>query len=956
MFLSLLWVVTSVADAPTFVFAPKRGRTDDAAISAAAEFYAAAGQMNVRARGGALDVWDFRRRLFLRSMHMAHRPNVVTFSPDGQIVAGASDTEVWIFDRAGPLRKRVGDLRVGDRFAVSTSGAKIAWVEQAEGEKSGTLVVALVMDAKERKRVSLSAAGTPHLITFSMDERFVAVAFAAAEGPTRLDVFDLSSGNPTPRVSNKCSSVPASDPIAPLCSLAGAPLPRRMLVDGMQYENCRPHGARWITCVANNQTLVWDRVLGAGSERFTAAVTEAPAVSFNDEGDVLLAVASPRSARLWNVSELRESFAAANFADLQRNRLRDPLRLYPFVGGRFALMLDGFAQSIVDVQKATASFTKTQPQSRPFRKLCMHEDGVHVLAAEWKNGDRFATTLWSYGKEEPAEVTLENGFYKDAHQPCDELWRALSKQSHPELAPKSRLVSAVCVDDRDFCLKPMSGAPLVFVGHTAPVITHSLSKDGRRLLTTSHDATSKLWDVPSQRLLATFVADTLGAWIAYTPEGDYVSEGSADRFMSVRDGERVRPLAELEGARQRPDLVLARIGSRNTALVDAYRLAHERRAMRPMTEAQPTLGRWPDVLTKNASSALTVESPVPLVAVHVRINGISVRRAVKNTTSATVELQLLPGPNAIQIEGETASGAHTASDTLSIELVAPSDRGKPTLHVLAIGVSRYDDPALALDYAAKDAADLAEALGDSTKFSAVRKKTLLDGAVTREAIASSAAFFANAGPGDAVVVFLAGHGFVTATGRYYYATHDVSIDRPEERGFALQELSELFAKTNARHRLLLLDTCHSGGQPSSVKANARLVTDDYRFPTHAAPATTLTRGMRSKTIGTSTRESLRATRHVTLATLQVELGATVLSSSGGDELSFESSEFKNGFFTKAVLDALKNPGATEEGGVNVRTLADYVTERVGAMSEGRQNPTLRAAHPWSSFVLSVPRQ
>ena len=41
---------------------------------------------------------------------------------------------------------------------------------------------------------------------------------------------------------------------------------------------------------------------------------------------------------------------------------------------------------------------------------------------------------------------------------------------------------------------------------------------------------------------------------------------------------------------------------------------------------------------------------------------------------------------------------------------APTDVLKPKLYVLAIGVSRYDDPRLTLAYAAKDAKDFVQAL------------------------------------------------------------------------------------------------------------------------------------------------------------------------------------------------------------------------------------------------------
>lgn len=72
-------------------------------------------------------------------------------------------------------------------------------------------------------------------------------------------------------------------------------------------------------------------------------------------------------------------------------------------------------------------------------------------------------------------------------------------------------------------------------------------------------------------------------------------------------------------------------------------------------------------------------------------------------------------------------------------------------------------------------------------------------------------------------------------------------------------------------------------------------------------------------------------------------GATVISSSGGTELAFESPKYKNGLFTYSLIDGLKNKKAdiNKDEIITVSELQAYLIEEVKQLSNGKQVPTSR---------------
>ena len=237
------------------------------------------------------------------------------------------------------------------------------------------------------------------------------------------------------------------------------------------------------------------------------------------------------------------------------------------------------------------------------------------------------------------------------------------------------------------------------------------------------------------------------------------------------------------------------------------------------------------------------------------------------------------------------------SRALSVNLTVQGVATRPRLHVLAVGVSRYYDPALreGVGYAARDAAALVENLrryADTEVVDLAPPRLLPDEAATKNSIDDALRAIArDAKPQDLVVIFLAGHG-TEHNGDYFFQPWEAkysSRDKLLEQSLSGTVLRERLAEIKANKALVLLDTCAS--------ASFQL-----------APATR----------GDTTKDAVN--RFATLS------GRAVISASAGK--AREHSELGHGLFTDAVLRGLAGAAANAQGKVTVSGLADFVGDDV----------------------------
>lgn len=264
-------------------------------------------------------------------------------------------------------------------------------------------------------------------------------------------------------------------------------------------------------------------------------------------------------------------------------------------------------------------------------------------------------------------------------------------------------------------------------------------------------------------------------------------------------------------------------------------------------------------------------------------------------------------------------------------------------YVVSIGISDYEDNNYDLNYAAKDANDIAAKFGtDETKvFKITNKKAI------KEQILSVKAELMKSQVDDRVILFVAGHGLLDGNLDYYVGTHDVDFESPAVRGLPYEDLESLLDGIPARKKLMLIDACHSG---EVDKDDSELVAS-----TTTSSGTINARGFKtvvSKSEGLGLQNSFELMQEL-FADLRKGTGAVVISSASGAEFALESDAWKNGVFTYSILEGLENKkcDSNKDGAVQVSELKDYVFDRVSELTNGKQHPTSRRENLEYDFTV-----
>ena len=245
---------------------------------------------------------------------------------------------------------------------------------------------------------------------------------------------------------------------------------------------------------------------------------------------------------------------------------------------------------------------------------------------------------------------------------------------------------------------------------------------------------------------------------------------------------------------------------------------------------------------------------------------------------------------------------------------------KPSLYVLAIGVSNYDDANLRLQFPAKDASDFTQAMirQAGLLYESVDIRLLTDRRATAENIRDGFQWLQNETTSrDIAMLFIAGHGINNNAGDFFFMPVNADVNRILATCVGHSEIKNTVSSV-AGKLLVFMDACHSG----NMLGNAQQRSTDIS----------------------------RAIEDLT----SVESGAVVFTSSTGRQFSLESAEWNNGAFTKALVEGLN--GAADLSGRNVITVNSlnyYVTNRVKDLTQGQQSPTTIIPGGIPDFPIAV---
>lgn len=496
--------------------------------------------------------------------------------------------------------------------------------------------------------------------------------------------------------------------------------------------------------------------------------------------------------------------------------------------------------------------------------------------------------------------------------------------------------------------------------------------DGRYVLIGSENNTAKLWDVIVGREVASFIAIDQSDYVTCTPDNYYTCSKGALTSIAFRVGNRVFPFEQFDLKLNRPDVVMHRLGYGDAALIETYHQAYLRR-LRRMGFREEDLSaemHLPEVkLDWKSVPASTDQRKVKLnfaawddkyridrINIYINdvaifgVRGINLRDQKTKKIERNIPIELNAGTNKIQVSVHNEKGVESLKETVYVTYTSPAL--KPDLYIVAIGATQYQNSQYNLQYAAKDASDIVAAfeLEKGKGFGDVKALVLANEKATQENIKAAKVFFNQSQVDDMALLFVAGHGLIDSEYNYYLGTYDVDFTNPASRGLPYEEIDNLLDGIPARKKLLLLDACFSGEiDKTEMQLVAANVSPDV--PGSVKMRAFLDkRGIRVKK---GLVDNAVMLQQDLFADLRRGTGAVVISSSSGDEYSFEGTEWKNGVFTYSLLEGLKLKKADEnkDGQIRVSELQKYVMERVKTLTNGGQNPTVRQENLADDFVV-----
>jgi WD40 repeat protein len=479
----------------------------------------------------------------------------------------------------------------------------------------------------------------------------------------------------------------------------------------------------------------------------------------------------------------------------------------------------------------------------------------------------------------------------------------------------------------------------------------NLSTDGRLVVVAFADGTIRWFRSDNgQEILAFFPHADRKRWVAWTPSGYYDASIGGEELIGWHVNREQNqtadffPAARFRGRFYRPDVISRVLTTRDEAMA----LAQADAEAQHKTETTTLAKLLPPVVTILAPAAeaevrevsvpfrVTVRSPSgePVTAVRAYVDGRPAGAArglvyepdpkPADPSSEREYTFIVPIPSRDCTVAITAETRLSSSDPVPAKLhwaAAPSSPEKPKLYLLAVGVGTYANPGFNLDLPAKDARDIAASwkAQKGGLYRDVDVKLLTDAYATKDAILDDLEWLERqTTEKDVAVLYFSGHGLNDPrTGEYLFLPYEADLNSRRKTLLPDREVRSALSTIPGKV-LVFLDTCHSGNLLGTAKSR---------------DASDLTRLLNELT--------------------SAENGVVVFSASTGRQQAIESSEWKNGAFTSALLEALSGKANYRDNSLYITELESYLDRRVKEMTRGLQTPVAAKPSGMPDFPVAL---
>ncbi len=443
-------------------------------------------------------------------------------------------------------------------------------------------------------------------------------------------------------------------------------------------------------------------------------------------------------------------------------------------------------------------------------------------------------------------------------------------------------------------------------------------KDNQKLISTSQDGTTKIWDFATGQLLLTEIGlKNTNNWISYTPDGRFDGTDKGIKSLYFVKDMKIVPLENLYEEFYTPFLTadISKNELDTNINISSLKNIPEIEITKPSNKAPMFRGAVETLLSTkekktNISANITnTGGGIDEVRVY-QNNKLIISEKVDSVEkgeeiSKNYDINLAKGLNTIEIASYNKDRTKS-SKRIGIEYTG-DEYNPANLYIFAIGINEYKKSTYNLNYAVSDASAFTKALTkDSNQiFENIELISLSNQQATSDSIkACFESIKARASQNDVFVFYYAGHGSMSAPdgnskAEFYLIpwgiTNLYNNQMLQSKGISAAQLQEYSKGIKAQKQLFLLDACQSGGAVEYLASR-----------------------------GSEKEKAIAQLAHST--------GTYFITASGSQQLAGEFEALGHGVFTYAVLQAL-NGDASKDNKVTVKELTLYVEEKVPEISK-----------------------
>lgn len=452
-----------------------------------------------------------------------------------------------------------------------------------------------------------------------------------------------------------------------------------------------------------------------------------------------------------------------------------------------------------------------------------------------------------------------------------------------------------------------TGAAVKILGrHDGTVNFVQVDREGTHVLSASEDGTTRLWNILGGNLLVTMISTSDG-WAIVDAQGRFDGNQAALAGIEWQDGGTRLPVSNFSELYYEPTL-LPKLKSQPQALAGVKAIP-EGIHLPPKVDIEPGQdgdGKSRNVVKVRVRGEDQGGSGVEEVRLYQNGKLVSEHTAappeVVTDEAGVVEmvrrydLSLAPGDNLLAAVAVNKERLESPPSTV---MVKGGEAAAPTLHLLTVGINKYRNPAMNLDYAEVDARSIKDFFtsAKSFPFSKAQVAHLSDQQATKPGILGLFANVHKVPAQDIVVVYMAGHGIGLDDEWYFvpYELEDPESAQVKALGLSSRELKQAVESISANRVFMVIDACHSGGAVSPIK--------DFQ-------------GMKA------------------LRMLARNSGVHVLSATDKNQFAVELSELGHGVFTYSLLKGLAGEAdRSRDGQISVEETMVFVEKMVPLISQ-----------------------